>query len=156
MVSWRWRHGGGGTAVASRRRCHGGGVTRDSGSRVGDATYVTSRRPSATPQECVNTLVKESEDRAGDLILILAGYQKEMTTFLQTNSGLTSRFPNVFSFADYSPQEMAGIARQVPPLPCQRRPALTLTLTLALTLTLTLTLTPTLTLTLALTLTLTR
>jgi len=60
-------------------------------------------------QECVNTLVKESEDRAGELVIILAGYQKEMTTFLSTNSGLTSRFPNVFAFADYSFEEMAEI-----------------------------------------------
>ena len=34
------------------------------------------------------------------MIIILAGYQKEMTAFLQTNSGLSSRFPNVFNFAD--------------------------------------------------------
>ena len=38
-------------------------------------------------QECVNTLVKESEDRAGELVIILAGYHKEMTTFLNTNPG---------------------------------------------------------------------
>ena len=60
----------------------------------------------------MNTLVKESEDRASDLVIILAGYQKEMTTFLNSNSGLSSRFPNTFQFADYSPEEMAGITRQ--------------------------------------------
>jgi len=62
-------------------------------------------------QECVNTLVKESEDHAQDLVLILAGYQKEMTTFISTNSGLSSRFPNVFNFADYSYADLAGILR---------------------------------------------
>ena len=62
-------------------------------------------------QECVNTLVKESEDHAQDLVLILAGYQKEMTTFIQTNSGLSSRFPNVFTFSDYSYEDLAGILR---------------------------------------------
>lgn len=64
-------------------------------------------------QECVNTLVKESEDRAGELVIILAGYNKEMSTFLSTNSGLSSRFPNVFNFADYTPEEMAGILVQI-------------------------------------------
>jgi len=62
-------------------------------------------------QECVNTLVKESEEHANDLVLILAGYQKEMTTFLATNSGLSSRFPNVFNFADYSYEDLAGILK---------------------------------------------
>merc|ERR1719316_2102619 len=63
-------------------------------------------------QECVNTLVKEAEDRK-DLVIILAGYTKEMTTFVSSNSGLSSRFPNVFSFADYTPDEMGGILRSV-------------------------------------------
>jgi hypothetical protein len=60
-------------------------------------------------QECVNTLVKESEDRAGEVVIILAGYSKEMATFLSTNSGLTSRFPNVFAFADYVSAELAKV-----------------------------------------------
>ena len=64
-------------------------------------------------QECVNTLVKESEDRAGELVIILAGYHKEMTTFLNTNPGLPSRFPNTFNFADYTSDEMAQILKQV-------------------------------------------
>ena len=64
-------------------------------------------------QECVNTLVKESEDRAGEVVIILAGYQKEMSNFLGTNSGLTSRFPNRFNFADYTAAEMAGMLRQM-------------------------------------------
>ena len=62
-------------------------------------------------QECVNTLVKAAEDHASDLVMILAGYNKEMTSFLSTNSGLSSRFPNVFQFADYSYPELAGILR---------------------------------------------
>ena len=64
-------------------------------------------------QECVNTLVKECEEHAKDLVVILAGYNKEMATFLSTNSGIASRFPNVFNFADYTHEEMAGILRSV-------------------------------------------
>jgi SpoVK/Ycf46/Vps4 family AAA+-type ATPase len=62
-------------------------------------------------QECVNTLVKAAEDHAKEMVIILAGYQKEMTAFLSTNSGLSSRFPNVFSFVDYTYTELAGILR---------------------------------------------
>ena len=64
-------------------------------------------------QECVNTLVKECEEHTNDLVIILAGYNKEMATFISTNSGLASRFPNVFNFADYTHEEMAGILRSV-------------------------------------------
>ena len=46
-------------------------------------------------------------------MIILAGYNKEMAAFLSTNSGLASRFPNVFNFADYTHEEMAGILRSV-------------------------------------------
>ena len=36
-----------------------------------------------------------------------------MTTFLNTNPGLPSRFPNSFNFADYTHDEMAQILRHV-------------------------------------------
>ena len=46
-------------------------------------------------------------------VIILAGYHKEMTTFLNTNPGLPSRFPNTFNFADYTSDEMAQILKHV-------------------------------------------
>jgi SpoVK/Ycf46/Vps4 family AAA+-type ATPase len=64
-------------------------------------------------QECVNTLVKEAEEHTSDLVIILAGYNKEMASFVASNSGLSSRFPNVFNFADYTSEEMAGILKSV-------------------------------------------
>ncbi|KAJ1622619.1 P-loop containing nucleoside triphosphate hydrolase protein, partial [Pavlovales sp. CCMP2436] len=57
-------------------------------------------------QEAVNTLVKEIEDHQNEVVVILAGYQREMTAFLSSNSGLQSRFPHVFNFTDYSPDEV--------------------------------------------------
>mmetsp|Transcript_22667 Transcript_22667/g.53648 ORF Transcript_22667/g.53648 Transcript_22667/m.53648 type:complete len:498 (+) Transcript_22667:2707-4200(+) len=62
-------------------------------------------------QEAVNTLVKEIEDHQNEVVVILAGYQREMTAFLSSNSGLQSRFPHVFNFTDYSPDEMAQILK---------------------------------------------
>ena len=53
------------------------------------------------------------EDHKHDLILILAGYQKEMDFFLETNPGLRSRFPIHIDFPDYTQQELLQIAEQM-------------------------------------------
>ena len=60
--------------------------------------------------ECIDTLVKAMEDNRENLIVILAGYTKEMKVFLQSNSGLQSRFPNQIEFPDYTGQELFDIA----------------------------------------------
>ena len=60
--------------------------------------------------ECIDTLVKAMEDHRDDLIVILAGYEKEMSVFLEANSGLKSRFPNIIHFPDYSGKELREIA----------------------------------------------
>lgn len=61
--------------------------------------------------EAIDTLVKGMEDHRDDLIVILAGYTKEMHTFLEANSGLKSRFPNWIDFPDYTPEELLKIGR---------------------------------------------
>ena len=60
--------------------------------------------------ECIDTLVKAMEDNRDDLIVILAGYTKEMKEFLSSNSGLQSRFPNQIEFPDYTGEELFKIA----------------------------------------------
>ncbi len=64
-------------------------------------------------KECIDVLVKAMEDHKDELILILAGYQNEMETFLQTNPGLRSRFPIHIDFPDYNQQELLHIAEQL-------------------------------------------
>lgn len=61
-------------------------------------------------KEAIDTMVKTMEDNNANLILILAGYQKEMTQFLKTNPGLQSRFPIHIDFPDYSISELMEIA----------------------------------------------
>ena len=63
--------------------------------------------------EAIDTLVKAMEDYRDDLIIILAGYSKEMKDFLQANSGLQSRFPNRIEFPDYSAEELVEIAQSI-------------------------------------------
>lgn len=60
--------------------------------------------------ECIDTIVKAMEDNRDDLIVILAGYKKEMEVFLESNSGLKSRFPNLIDFPDYTGEELQKIA----------------------------------------------
>ena len=59
--------------------------------------------------EAIDTLVKGMEDHRDELVVILAGYTKEMETFLTANSGLASRFPNQIEFPDYTADELLEI-----------------------------------------------
>jgi AAA+ superfamily predicted ATPase len=59
--------------------------------------------------ESIDTLVKAMEDNRDNLIVILAGYKKEMAGFLESNSGLKSRFPNLIDFPDYTGEELTEI-----------------------------------------------
>ena len=59
--------------------------------------------------EAIDTLVKGMDDHRDELVVILAGYTKEMETFLTANSGLASRFPNKIEFPDYTADELLDI-----------------------------------------------
>ena len=61
--------------------------------------------------EAIDTLVKGMEDHRDELVVILAGYTKEMETFLTANSGLASRFPNKIEFPDYTAEELLQITK---------------------------------------------
>ena len=50
--------------------------------------------------EAIDTLVKGMEDHRDELVVVLAGYTREMEVFLTANSGLASRFPNKIEFPD--------------------------------------------------------
>ena len=59
--------------------------------------------------EAVATLIKAMEDHKDDIILIFAGYTKEMGDFLNINPGIASRIGYTFSFEDYNGDELLSI-----------------------------------------------
>ena len=61
--------------------------------------------------EAIDTLVKGMEDHRDELVVILAGYTREMETFLTANSGLASSFPNRIEFQDYTAVELLQITQ---------------------------------------------
>lgn len=64
-------------------------------------------------KEAIDTLVKGMEDLRNDLVIILAGYTKEMEEFMKKNSGLYSRFPYNIEFADYTGDELLEILNRM-------------------------------------------
>ncbi len=62
-------------------------------------------------QEAIDTLLKRMEDDRGKMMVVAAGYGKEMQTFINANPGLKSRFKeeNVFDLKDYNPEELFQI-----------------------------------------------
>lgn len=51
--------------------------------------------------EAVDTLVKRMEDERSAMCVIVAGYEREMGRFLDSNTGLRSRFPERVDFPNY-------------------------------------------------------
>lgn len=61
--------------------------------------------------EAINTIVQEMENRRDDVVVIFAGYKKEMHEFVSANSGLQSRISFYVDFPDYSGRELYEILR---------------------------------------------
>jgi len=59
--------------------------------------------------ECIATLIKAMEDYRDDLVVIFAGYTKEMQDFLDSNSGIVSRIGYTMEFEDYTNEELKQI-----------------------------------------------
>jgi SpoVK/Ycf46/Vps4 family AAA+-type ATPase len=60
--------------------------------------------------EAVQTLLKRAEDDRENLIIILAGYEKQTEAFLATNPGMASRFATRIKFPTYSTEELLALA----------------------------------------------
>lgn len=72
-------------------------------------TLTSGRNENDFGQEAVDTLLKAMEDNREDLVVIIAGYDGLMDTFIHSNPGLESRFNRYLHFDDYSIDEMLDI-----------------------------------------------
>ncbi len=63
--------------------------------------------------EAVNTLLKLAEDRKGRVVVIIAGYLREMDIFKDANPGIKSRFNVDIFFRDYKAEELEEIFRRM-------------------------------------------
>jgi stage V sporulation protein K len=64
-------------------------------------------------REAIDTLVKSIEDRRAEIIVVLAGYPREMDRFVASNPGLSSRLPILLDFPDYCAEELLLIADEM-------------------------------------------
>lgn len=61
-------------------------------------------------KEALDTIVAEAETRIGQLVFIIAGYERDIDRVVRINDGLNSRFPRRIEFDTYSLREIADIA----------------------------------------------
>lgn len=74
-----------------------------------DEAYTLAKGGNDFGGEAIETIMKAMEDNRDNLVVILAGYPKEMNDFLQTNPGLSSRFNRTIHFEDYSNEELVKV-----------------------------------------------
>ncbi len=76
---------------------------------IDEAYSIAGKSDNDYGKEAVATLIKRMEDDRDRLIVILAGYTKEMNDFIETNPGFKSRFNRYIDFVDYTPPELLSI-----------------------------------------------
>ncbi|WP_052807205.1 AAA family ATPase [Risungbinella massiliensis] len=65
-----------------------------------------------TEQEILNYIVKRMDEEQGNFIVILEGQQAQLDELLDANPGLQSRISHWFHFRDFTPSELAEIAKR--------------------------------------------
>ena len=78
-------------------------------------TLVQERDGRADPfgTEALDTLLARMENDRDRLVVIVAGYRKDLDMFLDTNEGLRSRFTRSIDFPSYSSSELVEIAERM-------------------------------------------
>ncbi|MGP4017787.1 right-handed parallel beta-helix repeat-containing protein [Saccharopolyspora sp. 5N708] len=82
---------------------------------IDEAYTLSSQKGGTGPdfgREAIDTLVKLMEDHREEVVVIVAGYSKEMREFMASNPGLESRFNQTIEFANYNAEELVTIVRQ--------------------------------------------
>ncbi|MFP7696438.1 AAA family ATPase [Trueperella sp. LYQ143] len=70
-------------------------------------------QPSADAQAAIVALLDHMEQYRDEVVVILAGYTKEIDELIRTNPGFASRVDTHVIFEDYSPEELVDIAKMM-------------------------------------------
>ena len=72
-----------------------------------------SGQGSSYNEEAIATLIQAMENYRDNLVVIFAGYTREMQGFLNANSGIVSRIGYTVEFEDYTVEELIKIFNQM-------------------------------------------
>jgi SpoVK/Ycf46/Vps4 family AAA+-type ATPase len=87
------------------KECLGGVLFIDEAYALGN-----SDKRDSFSKECIDTLCEALSDHKSDLMVIIAGYEKDLNEcFFSANPGLNSRFTWRFKIDDYTPEQLAKI-----------------------------------------------
>ena len=76
---------------------------------IDEAYSLASKDGNSYNDEAIATLIQKMETHRDDLVVIFAGYTKEMRSFLDSNSGIVSRIGYTLEFEDYTKEELTQI-----------------------------------------------
>ncbi len=81
---------------------------------IDEAYSLSARDRGGFGQEAIETLLIRMENERNQFIVVLAGYPQQMSEFLESNPGLSRRFPieNRIYFPDFSEEELWEILRK--------------------------------------------
>ena len=76
---------------------------------IDEAYTLATKNDNSYNAEAIATLIQAMENYRDKLVVIFAGYTKEMQDFLDSNSGITSRIGYTLEFDDYTTDELIQI-----------------------------------------------
>lgn len=77
-----------------------------------DEAYQLTSQHHAGGKQALDIIQTIMENQLGHLVMIFAGYNKDMETFIGHNSGLDSRIPYTLQFEDFTPDELLTILKR--------------------------------------------
>ena len=76
---------------------------------IDEAYTLSTSETNSYNQEAIMTLMEAMENKRNEIVVIFAGYTKEMQDFLNSNSGIASRVGYTLDFKDYTNEELIKI-----------------------------------------------
>ena len=73
---------------------------------VDEAYQLTAPHVSTSGRQALDIILTEMENNIGKLVVIFAGYNKDMESFFAHNPGLASRIPYTLQFSDFTDAEL--------------------------------------------------